>query len=1031
MKRIISILVLLAVSLPALAADKTNRDAIRLIERIEKVRAARPLAETPLVKFMPSPVGGVEQGADYSVFITPVNSYSESNIILDGVMDLSTPVGLIHSSENLWIFHASGFSEQREHTLTISLSLENKQAAKQIRNGIEKLTNEINALNIKIDKENDPLKKAALIAQRDEKLAIRAELSRQLLALKTPIGTQDFRFSVVPAFDNENFPKLLSVEPQAGPMGGGTQITIKGKYFVDGMTVKLGGVQVSATFVDSETITATTSAFSQSGIKDLEVSFPPLEGSSEIRNSFLKNSFFATNSSLTNNVPPVALTGAHQAALVGSTVQLSGLSSFDPNGPGTTLGYAWKVFLAPQGANLIAGQSLDPVPTPSVTPSVAGLYIFELKVQEQNTGELLISEPSYATVEIQNPVNNAPVPSAPPITTNENTPGSTTVSPNDPDQNQSWVFAISAAPEHGSASIDRFGVVTYVPSNGFVGEDSIAVRVIDNGNPLKSGDYSISVTVNPVNHAPTATAPGITVASSGSGTSQISVVDQDPNDTHIFVVQVNGTKGNATVNFTSGLVSYTATSGASGSDSVTIRITDSGGLFVDLPIAVTINPNLPPNGGTPFFWINTKGSPVNVTVGLQGALDSDGTIVNVSHNFGDGTPEASTANGASSYTVSHDYKLPGIYVVNSVLTDNLGATTTISQTISVVDTEIPTAKFTANFFSGASPLSVLFDASAATGSIASYRWFWGDGSAEETGASLITPTHNYLADGVYTLRFRTRSTNRAQAQANAKIYVGGSAPFFGQLPVADFQPDARRVIVGAPMNFNGARSFDPDNPAAPLNYSWHFGTLSGSSTTDANPTVNFVAPINEFISLAVDDGAGGFHSKTMEVFGVLQGVEPTPVITASAISGFAPLTVNFSGVSSYDTDGTISDYLWYPSFGVGNPPPPPVSGSSMSYTYTEPNTYPAVLEVTDNHGNKTRVVQEITVLPAGVKRVSSPELSEEEKEERRLLLGSCTSGNGMACYLLAQKYESDGDSFKANAYKERACSLGYQAACAR
>jgi PKD repeat protein len=71
---------------------------------------------------------------------------------------------------------------------------------------------------------------------------------------------------------------------------------------------------------------------------------------------------------------------------------------------------------------------------------------------------------------------------------------------------------------------------------------------------------------------------------------------------------------------------------------------------------------------------------------------------------------------------------------------------------------------------------------------------------------------------------------------------------------------------------------------------------------------------------------------------------PLAAISTTSTSGTAPLTVNFSGVTSIDPDGTIVSYSW--DFGTGAS----ASGSTASYTYATPGTYTATLTVIDNDG---------------------------------------------------------------------------------
>lgn len=83
----------------------------------------------------------------------------------------------------------------------------------------------------------------------------------------------------------------------------------------------------------------------------------------------------------------------------------------------------------------------------------------------------------------------------------------------------------------------------------------------------------------------------------------------------------------------------------------------------------------------------------------------------------------------------------------------------------------------------------------------------------------------------------------------------------------------------------------------------------------------------------------------------------TPVarITATPVSGNAPLTVNFSGTQSSDADGTITSYAW--TFGNGASS----AGVTTSYTYTAPGAYTASLTVTDEKGAANTANVVITV----------------------------------------------------------------------
>lgn len=87
---------------------------------------------------------------------------------------------------------------------------------------------------------------------------------------------------------------------------------------------------------------------------------------------------------------------------------------------------------------------------------------------------------------------------------------------------------------------------------------------------------------------------------------------------------------------------------------------------------------------------------------------------------------------------------------------------------------------------------------------------------------------------------------------------------------------------------------------------------------------------------------------------------PAAVIAATPTSGQAPLVVTFDGLTSADSDGSISSYTW--SFGDGAT----ATGATASHTYTTPGQFVATLTVTDNQGatgSSTAVISAINIAP--------------------------------------------------------------------
>ena len=165
------------------------------------------------------------------------------------------------------------------------------------------------------------------------------------------------------------------------------------------------------------------------------------------------------------------------------------------------------------------------------------------------------------------------------------------------------------------------------------------------------------------------------------------------------------------------------------------------GTTTNAPTAYTFDdllaapPNQPP---TASFSPSCTG--LACTFDATASSDSDGAITAYAWDFGDST-------SGSGPTPSHTYTDPGTYTARVMVTDDLGATATTVQTVTVAAANAPpTAAFTSN----CSVLTCAFDATGsrdADGTIAGYSWTFGDG----TTGSGATPSHSFPVAGSYTV----------------------------------------------------------------------------------------------------------------------------------------------------------------------------------------------------------------------------------------------------------------------------------------
>lgn len=128
-------------------------------------------------------------------------------------------------------------------------------------------------------------------------------------------------------------------------------------------------------------------------------------------------------------------------------------------------------------------------------------------------------------------------------------------------------------------------------------------------------------------------------------------------------------------------------------------------------------------------------------------------------------------------------------------------------------------------------------------------------------------------------------------------------------------------------------------------YAWSFGDGSSSSANNIDHTFSIPGTYQTQLTLTDSDGNTSSDKITITVAeATVENVPPTAVITPSATTGEAPITLSFDGSNSSDADGTLTSYSW--NFGDGSS----ASSKVASHTYTDAGSYTISLTVSDNLG---------------------------------------------------------------------------------
>ncbi|MCE9539317.1 MAG: PKD domain-containing protein, partial [Bacteroidetes bacterium] len=287
--------------------------------------------------------------------------------------------------------------------------------------------------------------------------------------------------------------------------------------------------------------------------------------------------------------------------------------------------------------------------------------------------------------------------------------------------------------------------------------------------------------------------------------------------------------------------------------------------------------------------------------------------------FGDG---GATSNAKDP---SHYYSISGTYNVTLVSTTANGCSAVANFNIKVFD-----APSNAFLFSN----TCLFDSAVVTnssanppvGSIASWSWNFGDGSAINT--SVWSPSHLYAAPGNYLLTLITNSSNLGCADT-----LKDTITVF-PMPVANF--GFVDVCLNQAMNFIDQSIVSIGSIAS---VSWNFGD---GSPLDTNPitTHTYASPGSYTVSLIVSTNNSCKDTVTKTVT-----VHPLPDAEFSATRVCDGSIVTFNDLSTIPNTDSLQSWTW--NFGDGSTLN---NNQNTSHLYPTKGSYSVQLLVVSNFG---------------------------------------------------------------------------------
>lgn len=315
-------------------------------------------------------------------------------------------------------------------------------------------------------------------------------------------------------------------------------------------------------------------------------------------------------------------------------------------------------------------------------------------------------------------------------------------------------------------------------------------------------------------------------------------------------------------------------------------------------------------------------------------------------------------NAGAGKVLTYTFEQAGQPVVSLTVVDSDGRKAVTKRIVSVTGNRPPVADFTLTPTVGRKPLTVSVNAGESydlDDAIMEYEWNFGDG---KTLSGEVSASHTYEAEGEYPVTLRIKDTKGQTGSRTRTVQVTeDNLPPEVRLSIS---PSRGKAPLSVYMN---ARDSE-DTDGAITEFLWDFG--DGASQTSAYGFIQhtYTQSGQYSLILTVKDDQG-LTADATEIVNVLSesvsSKPPTAVFTLSPDKGTAPLTVQMDARNSYDTDGSIAEYI----FTISGEEAITTTIGIAEHSFDEPGTYTVSLLVKDNDGltgthNRTIMVSEKT-----------------------------------------------------------------------
>jgi len=249
---------------------------------------------------------------------------------------------------------------------------------------------------------------------------------------------------------------------------------------------------------------------------------------------------------------------------------------------------------------------------------------FTFTVTETSGAPALASAPATVSITVT-PVNDAPIAVNDSSTTSEDTPKDINVLANDSDVDGDVLnvttVGVPTAPTKGTVSINPDKTVRYTPNLNLNGSDTFSYTISDG---TVSATATVTMTITPVNDAPTANAQSVSTNEDTAKTITLSGSDVEGTSLNYTIVDTSNLHGTISSGSTANRT-YTPAANYNGPASFTFTVTETSGspALTSTPatVSITVNPVNDAPIATPQSVSTPEDTPKSITLG---GTDADG-----------------------------------------------------------------------------------------------------------------------------------------------------------------------------------------------------------------------------------------------------------------------------------------------------------------------------------------------------------------------------------------------------------------------